>query len=206
MVEKLDKENLSEIHYNLDQSLDNFSENRVDQGISNQQYVMTSVNYLADFLNNMLDNMQNSRSSGEGSGNFFSLPDLIQKQKGLLEQMQQRMQKNNDGKNGKTGKQKNQQNKDGDEQLIGDLFKIHQQQQMLRQELEEAIKESGKETKEAKNVIKGMEQLENKILEKGFNKEISQRIFARNVILQSRQSFCNIPFSIFWLRCFFWLS
>ena len=23
------------------------------------------------------------------------------------------------------------------------------------------------------------------------------------MILQSRQSFCNIPFSIFWLRCFF---
>lgn len=57
-----------------------------------------------------------------------------------------------------------------DEQSKGDLFKIYQQQQMLRQELEDAIKESGKGTKEAKNVIKSMEQLENGILEKGFNK------------------------------------
>ena len=174
------QENLSEIHCNLDQSLDNFSENRFDQGISNQQYVMTSVNYLADLLSNMLDNMQNSMSSGKGSGNSFSLPDLIQKQKGLSEQMKKGMQKNNDGKNGKTSKQGNQQNKDGDEQSKGDLFKIYQQQQMLRQELEDAIKESGKGTKETKNVIKSMEQLENEILEKGFNKDILQRM--KNIV------------------------
>ena len=51
---------------------------------------------------------------------------------------------------------------------------------MLRQELEDAIKESGKGTKETKNVIKSMEQLENEILEKGFNKDILHRM--KNIV------------------------
>ncbi|MFB1040506.1 MAG: hypothetical protein QMC35_08605, partial [Polaribacter sp.] len=37
---------LSTVHYNLEQSLENFSEGRFDNGISNQRYVMTSANNL----------------------------------------------------------------------------------------------------------------------------------------------------------------
>jgi hypothetical protein len=190
---------LSSAHYNLDQSLENFAENRFSSGLSNQQYVMTSANSLSDFLSNMLDNMQNNMSmsgKGKGSGKSFSLPDLIQKQKGLSEEMQKGMQKGKGkdgkevkdqkkGKGGKDGKQgndgKQQQNgegnQQGDEEMNGDLFKIYQQQQALRQELEDAIKEQGGEgSGDAKKALKTMEQLENEILEKGFNQGTLQRM------------------------------
>ncbi|NJN50372.1 MAG: hypothetical protein HC798_04575 [Polaribacter sp.] len=49
---------LANTHYNLDLSLDNFAQNRFNNGLSNQQYVMTSVNNLADYLSTMLDNLK----------------------------------------------------------------------------------------------------------------------------------------------------
>ncbi len=62
------QDDLSSVHYNLDQSLDNFSENRFPQGISNQRYVMTSTNNLADYLSNILNSMQNAMSMKMGKG------------------------------------------------------------------------------------------------------------------------------------------
>ena len=44
------QKDLTDAHYNIDQSLENFAENRFRGGQSNQQYVMTSVNNLADFF------------------------------------------------------------------------------------------------------------------------------------------------------------
>ena len=183
---------LSSAHYNLDQSLENFTENRFSSGLSNQQYVMTAANNLSDFLSDMLDNMQNSMNSsgkGNGKGKSFSLPDLIQKQKGLSEQMQKGMQKKGkgqekegkDGKKGQKGENGNKQNngqgeQQGEEELNGDLFRIYQQQQALRQELEDAIKKGGEGAGDAKKALKTMEQLENEILEKGFSQGTLQRM------------------------------
>jgi hypothetical protein len=102
---------LSTTHYNLEQSLENFSENRFNNGISNQRYVMTSTNNLADYLSSMLNNMKNASikfGKGKGKGSGFSLPDIIKKQGQLSEKMKEGMKK---GKNpgdkkgeGKVGK------------------------------------------------------------------------------------------------------
>jgi len=179
------QEDLSKAHYNLDQSLENFSENRFNRGVSNQQYVMTSANNLSDFLSDLLNNMQNSMSSsgkGKGSGKSFSLPTLIKKQQGLSEEMKKGMQKGQknkgeqkgkDGKQGKKGKGKGEGN---NEEMNGELFKIYQQQSALREQLKDAIKEGGKSVENAKKVLKTMEQLENEILEKGFNQGTLQRM------------------------------
>ena len=183
------QEDLSSAHYNLDQSLENFAENRFGRGVSNQQYVMTSANNLSDFLSDLLNNMQNSMNSsgkGKGSGKPFSLPSLIQKQKGLSQEMKKGMQKGQKNKGeqkGKDGKQekKGGNDKDGEgnnEEMNGDLFKIYQQQIALREQLQNAIKngEGGKGAENAKKALKTMEQLENEILEKGFNQGTLQRM------------------------------
>tara|TARA_R110002072_G_scaffold129809_3_gene268429 strand:- start:19229 stop:22549 length:3321 start_codon:yes stop_codon:yes gene_type:complete len=184
---------LSNTHYNLDQSLENFSENRFNSGSSNQQYVMTSVNNLSDFLSDLLNNMQNSMNSsgkGKGGGKPFSLPTLIQGQKGVSEQMKKGMQKgkgkegDKKGKGDKEGKKGSGDSKgngsgegNGDnEKLNGELFKIYQQQSALRQQLQDAIKEGGGGNGDAKKVLKTMEQLENDILEKGFTQGTLQRM------------------------------
>jgi hypothetical protein len=80
---------LSTAHYNLEQSLENFSEGMFDNGISNQRYVMTSANNLSDYLSTMLNNMKNaSMKMGSGKkGKGFSLSDIIKKQGELSEKM-----------------------------------------------------------------------------------------------------------------------
>ncbi|QTE21344.1 DUF4175 family protein [Polaribacter cellanae] len=210
------QDDLSTAHYNLEQSLENFSENRFNNGISNQRYVITSTNNLADYLSNILNSMKNSMSMKMGKGKKgnqggFSLPDIIKKQGELSEKMKEGMKKegkksgqkpgegqkggkdgNKPGENGKPGDSgksgKNGKGKDGksgengkvggegnreNDDLDGELYEIYKEQSKLRQELQNAIKESENGNPNgntnAKKALKTMEQLENEILEKGFN-------------------------------------
>ncbi len=205
------QDHLASAHYNLDESLENFTENRFSNGVSNQRYVITAANSLADYLSNMLTNMKNSMSmSGKGKkgGKSFSLPDLIEKQKGLSGKMKEGMKKGKkpgkkgeeEGKKGKNGK-KGKKGKSGmggkgeggdkGEQMNGELYKIYQEQSLLRQQLQEAInsgKLGEKGTALAKKALKTMEQLENEILEKGFNNQTLQKMQKFNYELLKLQS------------------
>jgi len=82
-------EQITEVYYNIDKTLASVSENKIFQGASYQQYVLTASNNLADYLASILDNMQQSLSmgSGQGSGESFQLPDIIQSQSELKEKM-----------------------------------------------------------------------------------------------------------------------
>ncbi|MDX8552319.1 hypothetical protein MK851_01600 [Tenacibaculum sp. 1B UA] len=178
------QDHLAQAHYNLDQSLDNFADNYFQTGISNQQYVMTSANTLADMLSNTLDAMQNPKpgnGKGKGKGKSFSLPDIIQKQNKLMEKMKQGMQKKNqgkpkDGKNGKKKGEKEGQNGEQSDDLDGELYQIYKEQSQLREQLENAIREGKRGNGDAKKALKEMEQLENEILEKGFTQESINRM------------------------------
>ena len=222
------QDDLSSAHYNLEQSLENFSENRFNNGVSNQRYVMTATNNLADYLSNMLNSMKNAsmkmgKGKGKGKGNGFSLPDIIKKQGELSEKMQQGMKKGSkpgeskmggkegkkpgnqkgekgqsgkDGKDGKDGKGNKKGNGEGNSEggngknngqgnsdnydLDGELYEIYKEQTQLRQQLQDAIKESGESgsgnNSNAKKVLKTMEQLENEILEKGFKAGTVQKM------------------------------
>ena len=206
------QDDLAAVHYNLEQSLDNFSENLFPQGISNQRYVMTSTNNLADYLSNILSSMKNNLSMKMGKGKKgeegFSLPDLIKKQEGLSEKMKDGMkkgekkgdgkegekaddngkpvengekgEKGKDGKSGKNGQKQGDGEGGFNDDLDGELYEIYKQQSQLRQELEETIKEgeNGKPggNAGAKKVLKTMEQLENEILQRGFNAVTLQKM------------------------------
>ncbi len=195
------QDHLANAHYNLDQSLENFTDSRFRNGISNQRYVMTAANELADMLSDTLDAMQNPKpgsGSGKGkSGKSFSLPDIIQKQETLMEKMKKGMKdKGKDGKpkdgnkdepkDGEKGKQKGKGNKKGQQKgegepgenddMNGELYEIYKQQSELRQQLKDAIKEGKDGNGQGKKALKEMEQLENEILEKGFNQSTLQRM------------------------------
>lgn len=93
-------EQITDVYYNVDKALENLAENRIYKGVSNQQYVLTASNSLADFLADILGNMQQSMSSGSGqgeSGEGFQLPDIIKGQGKVGEKM---------GKEGEKGKGK----------------------------------------------------------------------------------------------------
>nr|WP_237277673.1 DUF4175 family protein [Tenacibaculum ovolyticum] len=173
------QDQLSLAHYNLDQSLENFADNRFQSGVSNQRYIMTAANTLADMLSNTLDAMQNPKpgnGKGKGKGKSFSLPDIIKKQNELMKKMKEGMQKNNKGKpkEGKDGKKKGEKEGKSGKQggdINGELYEIYKQQSELRQQLEDAIKAGGNKNGKAKQALKKMEQLENEILENGFNQK-----------------------------------
>jgi hypothetical protein len=171
------QKDLTDAHYNIDQSLENFAENRFRGGQSNQQYVMTSVNNLADFLSDILNNMQQPRMSqsgkGKKGGKSFSLPDIIQKQEDLVKKMQQGNKKGQQQK----GKQKGQSKGNRNDGLDVELYQIYQQQSQLRQELQNALKNVKRNGNPAtRKILKSMEQLENEILEKGFNPSTIQKM------------------------------
>ena len=194
------KNDLSTTHYNLDQSLNNFSENNFSKGVSNQRYAMMSVNNLANYLSNTLDNMKNSISMKLGSGkkqkgSGFRLPDLIKTQEELSKKMQQGIKKGQHKGGNKTG-DKTGKPKKGDgskrgesgkgtrdgirESTDGELYEIYKQQSFLRQKLQEqlnTLQNNGKGINAAaRKALKKMEELESQILEKGFHFSTLQKM------------------------------
>ena len=167
-------EKLTDIEYDLDKALERLADNEIPQGIGSQQYVITGANDLANFLSDILQNMQQqmqSSASGSGVGKGSSsgkgegeqLPDLIKKQGELSEEMKEGIEK---GKG---------QGSEGGEEMKGELFEIFKEQQMLRKALEEKLEEEGL-GRQGDALKKEMEQLEEDILEKGFSEEVLQKM------------------------------
>ena len=99
-------EQITEVYYNIDKSLETMADGQLFQGISHQKYVLTAANSLADFLAEVMDNMQQSMQMGKGSGQSeggFQLPDIIKGQQQLGEKMGEQGQSGKDGKKGKEG-------------------------------------------------------------------------------------------------------
>ncbi|WP_456378235.1 DUF4175 family protein, partial [Lutibacter sp.] len=166
---------VSDAHYYIDESLLNFTENRFQQGVSNQHFVITAANNLANSLSNLLESLMNASPSfgkGKGSSKGFSLPDIIKKQGELTQKMK-------DGvKNGEE-KGKNKGNKSGNdgEQMNGDLYEIYKQQSQLREMLKEILSTKGEKLgKGSGDAVKQMEALEKELLEKGFTQQVLQKM------------------------------
>jgi hypothetical protein len=196
------QEDLSTAHYNLGQSLENFAEDRFNLGVSNQRYVMTATNNLADYLSSVLNNMKNASmklGKGKSKGRGFSLPDIIRKQSEISEKMREGMKKSkNQGKiggkkgqgkkSGKSGVKGNSNSKGksaskakgANDDLEGALYEIYKQQSLLRQQLQELIKGFENDNSEGmageKKVLKTMKQLEIDVLKNGFNQEAMQKM------------------------------
>ncbi|QLE03091.1 hypothetical protein HX109_05925 [Galbibacter sp. BG1] len=188
-------ENVTNVYYHIDKTLEQFAENQFYQGVANQQYTLTSANELADFLSDVLDNMQQSMSSGQsgGSPNNFQLPDIIQSQEELNKKMEEGMKKGEAGKKPSEGNKDGQkegekpgeqqgegqrQNGYGGEEMSKELFEIYKQQQQLRNALEEQLDNltGAGDKKQAQSLAKQMEQIENDLLEKGFTNATQQKM------------------------------
>ena len=162
------QEDIASANYNLDKSLENITENRITQGITNQHYTMTAANNLADLLSNMLQNMMNKKpGSGQGKGKKgegLSLPDIIKKQGELIEKMKEGI---------KPGQSQGNKSK---EQLTGEQFQMYQEQSRLKEQLNDLMGKNPKKGNGGKEVIKQMEELEKMLLQKGITNESLQRM------------------------------
>ena len=178
------QKDLTEAHYNIDKSLDNIAENRMQQGRSNQRYTMTASNNLADMLSDMLNSMMNpNMGQGKGQGKpDFALPDIIKKQQGLSEQMKEGIEKANQNKgkqkgNGKEGeKEGSGSGGERNEQMSGEQYQIYQEQQRLREQLQQLMNESGTRGSNGNKALDKMKELEQQLLDKGFTNEVLQNM------------------------------
>ena len=145
------------------------------------------------------------QGSGMGSGGKPEpgLPDIIMSQEELNKQMQEGMKKSesgkpDDGEQGKEGKEGEKEGQEGNqsqsgqegskgqegnklgqgegsEELNGELFRIYQQQQQIRQALEDKLAKEG-QTGVGNGLIKQMEQIELDLLNKGFTNQTLQKM------------------------------
>lgn len=209
-------EEITKIQFNLDKSMERLAENIMQQGISSQQYVVTGANELAVLLSDLLNGMQNQMSaSGSGTGKGkpgqgqggggFQLPDIIEKQKSLSEQMQEGMQEggkqgsegegqegqgegegegenegsgsgDGSGTNGSNSNNGSDGNSNGDsENSNGELYEIYKQQQQLRQQLQDRLSKEGLQGAGGE-LLKKMEGIEQQLLDKGFHESVLQQM------------------------------
>ena len=186
--ENITKE-IGDAQYNLDKSLETLADAQVPKGVSHQQYTVSSANKLADFLSDILNNMQMSMS-GEGSGKPKSgqgegmqLPDIIKKQDGLAEKMKagiKKGQKPGEGKEGDKGKESNKngskgENGEGGEGDAQAIMEIYKEQKQLREALQNELNKQGIGGS-GQNALEQMKQIEKQLLNKGFKNETVQKI------------------------------
>ena len=186
--ENLTKE-IGNAQYNLDKSLETLVDAQVSKGVSHQQYTVSSANKLADFLSDILNNMQMSMS-GEGPGKpkpgqseGMQLPDIIKKQEGLAEKMKNGMKKGLKPGEGKEGKEGKEGNKNGLEGLNGEdgegdaqaIMTIYKEQKQLREALQNELNNQGIGGN-GQNALEQMKEIEKQLLNKGFKNETLQKI------------------------------
>ncbi|MFA5297690.1 MAG: hypothetical protein WC389_05715, partial [Lutibacter sp.] len=173
MTTMIQKE-VSDTHYYLDEALSNFADDKADIGISNQQFVITAANNLANALSNLLESLMNASPSfgkGKGKSQSFGLPDIIKKQGELNEKI-------------KEGVGKGKKNSENNEEGNGELYEIYKQQELLKNMLKDF---QGEDANKSGDAVKKMEALEKELLEQGFTKEVANKMLQLNYELLKLQ-------------------
>lgn len=185
---------VGEIHYNLNKTLETLADNNIQKGASHQQYVLTSANRLADYLSNVQSEM-NMEMQGQGSGKGkpkpgggkgMQLPDIIKQQEGLGEKMKDGMkpgEKPGDkpGEKPGEGKQKGQSGENGEdgengsEGNAGKVLEILKEQRQLRDALQKALEKEGM-TGQGQSALNQMKDIEKQLINKGFKNETLQKM------------------------------
>ncbi|NER09930.1 hypothetical protein SAMN06265375_101546 [Muriicola jejuensis] len=191
-------EQITEVYYNIDRSLENLSDGQSYRAGAHQQSVLTAANNLADFLADVLGNMQQSLAQGQGTGSprdGFQLPDIIRGQQ-EIEGSMQKLGQEKEGEKGKEGQEgKGQENNgqgedrmgkekgnagDGPSQEddMGELYEIYKQQQLIRAKLEEQLQNmiNQEERGLAQRLARQMEEFENDLLENGITRRTMEKV------------------------------
>lgn len=158
--------------------------------------------FLSDILDNMQENL--SMSAGKGGQGDMQLPDIIMSQEELNKMMEEGMKKGENGKpKSEGGKKEGEKGEDGDkgdngekgnekgdgqkgnengntgegtdDNLNGLLYQIYQQQQELRNALQDKLAKEGKGAN-GESLVRKMEEIEMDLLNKGFTNQTLQKM------------------------------
>ena len=191
---------ISEVFFNIDKSLDRFTNLQINQGLAAQQYSLTASNNLANLLSDILSSMEMELSPGQGEGDM-QLPDIIMSQEQLQKEAQGSKSESSEGSSSNKG-QENQgsegkqsegessssgnsekqgsnkgksQSSDGEsyfdsEESGQSIMNLYQKQQKLRNALELLLKERGF-VPGANNVLEQMKKIEQSLINQGVTGE-----------------------------------
>ena len=170
-IESTVHDELQQINFNVDNSLDNLSERRTAEANRNQQYTMTSINNLALMLNEALEqlekNKKNAKQGGKGKQSMQQLRQMQDQLNKNMQQAKQQMQK--DGNRGTVAKGK----------MSEEFAKMAQQQQMIREALQKINIEDNKDGKGSmgnlNQLVKDMKTTENELVNKKLEEETIKR-------------------------------
>jgi hypothetical protein len=191
---------ISEVFFNIDKSLDRFTNLQINQGLAAQQYSLTASNNLANLLSDILSSMEMELSPGQGEGDL-QLPDIIMSQEQLQKEAQGSKSESSEGSSsnkgqenqGSEGKQREgessssgnsekqgsnkgkSQSSDGEsyfdsEESGQSIMNLYQKQQKLRNALELLLKERGF-VPGANNVLEQMKKIEQSLINQGVTGE-----------------------------------
>ena len=176
MTSKIQKE-VSNTHFYINKALQDFSENNYETGASDQRFVITSVNNLANLLSRLLNSLMNASPSfgkGKSGSPEFSLPDIIKKQGDLIKKAEGKKAEKKSGekgaksKNGKKGEQSEQEN--------SELYEVYKQQAFLKEMLAQLLKNKNSKLGNGNNPSKKMEELEQEMLRNGITEKSIQKM------------------------------
>lgn len=171
---------ITQINQQINEALENITSRKRPEANRNQQYSLTSINNLSLMLSEVLQQLQNAMKNAKSGGKGKPQPGMSQLSK-MQEQLNKNMQKAKEqmqqqgiqsGKNGKV--------------MSKEFSEMAQQQQMIRQALQEMNqklnKEGGGKLGDVEKIIKEMEQTENDLV----NKHITQESMLRQQNITTR--------------------
>ncbi|MEL0300537.1 MAG: DUF4175 family protein [Flavobacteriaceae bacterium] len=197
--EKINSE-ISEVFFNIDKSLERFTNLQINQGLAAQQYSLTASNNLANLLSDILSSMEMELSPGQGEGDM-QLPDIIMSQEQLQKEAQGSKSESSEGPPSNKGqenqgsegkKREGESNSSGNSEKLGSIkgksessdgesyfdseesgqsiMNLYQKQQKLRNALELLLKERGF-VPGANNVLEQMKNIEQSLINQGVTDE-----------------------------------
>ena len=168
---------IAQINQQITNALENITNRKGAEANRNQQYVLTSINNLSLMLSEALQQLQNAMKNAKSGGKGKPQPGMSQLSK-MQEELNKNMQKAKEqmqqqkgtdpGKSGRNGKG-----------MSKEFSEMAQQQQMIRQALQEMNQKLNKEGKgklgDVEKIMKEMEQTETDLV----NKRITQESMLR---------------------------
>ncbi|MEJ2883941.1 hypothetical protein [Pedobacter sp. GR22-6] len=170
-IETTVNEEMQQINFNMDKSLENLGERNTSAANRNQQYAMTSINNLSLMLNEALEQLQNMQKNAKsGKGKKQNMQQLQKMQQQLNESMQKaREQMQKSGNQGTVPKG----------QMSQEFSKMAQQQQMIREALQKINRTDNKDGKgklgDLNKAIEDMKATERDLVNKKLQQETMNR-------------------------------
>ena len=183
-IESIINKEISAINYNIDKSISLLEERKINQGLSKQQFVLTSVNNLALLLSETLKQMQMEMANKTPGSKQCNKPGNSSKPSlKELKKMQEDLKKEMNGKSGKDGeKGKKKGEKESDEGESRRLMQMAQKQQQIRQMLQELRDDIG-ESGEKGNIDRILEKMEENEIDILNNKISNETLLRQEEIL-----------------------